>query len=128
MSTRSLTRPLSAVVVALALVLAVSACGGNDDNSSASGATSTTKADEAPNVVAKDFEFTLAKGTVKAGSEVYFQNDGPSIHTMTADDGSFDTGHVDAGKKAEVEAPKTAGTYSFHCEIHPSMTATLTVQ
>jgi len=128
MTCRRLLRPLAAPVVALAVVLALAACGKDDSTPSANGSTSTTKAQESPNVVAADFSFTVPKGTVKAGSEVYFQNKGPSDHTMTADDGSFDTKPVAAGKTAEVDAPTAPGTYTFHCSIHPSMTGTLTVQ
>jgi plastocyanin len=127
--TSRLLRPLAAALTALALVVALSACGNDDSTSTAKGTTPTTKeAKESPNVVGEDFSFTVPKGTVKAGSEVYFENKGPSDHTVTADDGSFDTQHVAAGKTAEFDAPTAPGTYSFHCSIHTSMTGTLTVQ
>jgi plastocyanin len=56
-------------------------------------------------------------------------NNGPSDHTVTADDGkSFDVS-VSSGKDATFTAPTKPGIYKFHCNIHPTqMTAELTVQ
>jgi plastocyanin len=64
-----------------------------------------------------------------------FANVGGAPHSLTADDGSFDTGIVDPGAEQgrfagsnESIALDTPGTYTFHCEIHPAaMTGTLTV-
>src|SRR4051794_30150883 len=73
--------------------------------------------------------------TAQAGSTILFANVGGKPHTLTADDGSFDTGVVApgaeggrfAGNNATVTVPKS-GTYTFHCEIHPQvMKGTLTV-
>jgi plastocyanin len=73
--------------------------------------------------------------SVKAGSTILFANVGGKPHTLTADDGSFDTGIVPpgaeggrfAGTNATFTLPKP-GTYTFHCEIHPQvMKGTLTV-
>ena len=62
-----------------------------------------------------------------AGTTLLVANVGGKPHTLTADDGSFDTGIVDpgaeggrfAGKNASVTLNK-AGTFKFHCEIHPA--------
>ncbi len=48
-------------------------------------------------------------------------------HTVTADDGAFDEELPD-GETISVTMPSEAGEYPYHCEIHPSMTATITVQ
>ena len=47
-------------------------------------------------------------------------------HTVTADDGSFDTGKIDPGASATITVD-TAGTFAYHCNFHPSMKATITV-
>ncbi|HEV3354488.1 MAG TPA: cupredoxin domain-containing protein [Acidimicrobiales bacterium] len=73
--------------------------------------------------------------TAEAGSTVLFANVGGKPHTLTADDGSFDTGVVapgaEGGRFAGTNATFTLskpGTYTFHCEIHPAvMKGTLTV-
>ena len=51
-------------------------------------------------------------------------NDDGTVHTLTADDGSFDTGNLDGGaeKTITVAAP---GTYAYHCDIHNYMTGTI---
>lgn len=77
-------------------------------------------------MVAKDFSLTSI--TVAPGAEVTFENEGQAKHTMTADDGAFDAGEVAPGSSAKVTAPSDPGEYGFHCEIHPSMTGTLTVK
>lgn len=96
--------------------------GGNEYGTptSTSGATA-----EGSTVVAKDFSLTSI--SVAPGATVTFENTGKATHTMTADDGAFDTDRVSPGSKATITAPQKAGAYAFHCKIHPSMTATLTV-
>ena len=74
-----------------------------------------------------DFEFEPAELTIGVGTTVRWTNDGPSPHTVTADDGSFDSGEM--GQAATFEHTfDTAGTFSYFCEIHPAMTGTVTVQ
>jgi plastocyanin len=78
-------------------------------------------------IVAEDFSLTDI--TVAPGAEIVLQNDGAATHTATADDGSFDLGEVAGGETSDPgTAPTTPGEYPFHCEIHDSMTATLTVE
>jgi plastocyanin len=48
-------------------------------------------------------------------------------HTFTADDGAFDESYV-ADESISVDVPDEPGDYPFHCEIHSSMTGTLTVK
>lgn len=147
MHQRLLPRPhrslLASSAVAL-LVVGVAACGSDDDKTSTAdgGATTTaapagdesttttasgdSKADEYV-VVAKDFSLTDL--TVEPGEEFTLDNQGETTHTLTADDGSFDSGEVAAGSQSDpLTPPDTPGEYAFHCEIHDSMTATLTVE
>jgi plastocyanin len=64
--------------------------------------------------------------TVPVGTTVIVRNDDGARHTFTADDGAFDTGAIDGGGTAEVTFTE-AGTFAFHCELHPSMSGTITV-
>jgi plastocyanin len=65
--------------------------------------------------------------TVAAGTTLLVANVGGKPHTLTADDGSFDTGIIDpgteggrfAGRNASVTLNQ-AGTFKFHCEVHPA--------
>jgi plastocyanin len=78
-------------------------------------------------VAIKDFEFTPATVTIAVGGTVTWTNNGPSTHTVTADDGSFDSGNLSQGKTFS-HTFQTAGTFAYHCSIHPFMTATVIVQ
>lgn len=118
----------------MVLVLGLAACGDDGDDTSAgdNDPTTTTAGDTGGDaaggstVEAADFSFTSI--TVTAGAEVGFENTGAKPHTMTADDGAFDSGNVAGGSSTTLTAPSEPGAYAFHCEIHPSMTGTLTVE
>src|SRR3989344_428824 len=62
--------------------------------------------------------------TVKVGSSVMFKNNDSVAHTATADDGNFDTGTIQPGETGEPTFDK-AGTYLYHCTLHPNMTGTV---
>lgn len=79
--------------------------------------------------------FTPNELEVSTGTPVVLANVGGKPHTLTADDGSFDTGIVTpgagggkfAGSNASVSVAKP-GEYPFHCEVHPdAMKGVLTV-
>jgi plastocyanin len=113
------------------LVVGVAACGSDDDSSSGDATTTTTTTGaggaEEYVVVAKDFSLTDL--TVEPGEEFTLDNQGDSTHTLTADDGSFDSGEIAPGEQSDLlTPPDEPGEYPFHCEIHSSMKATLTVE
>jgi plastocyanin len=136
-------RPILLVSVASLLLVLSAACGSDDDSDADTGAGVTTTAapsgddygatggdggasGEAGTIVAEDFSLTDL--TAAPGEEIVLQNDGDTRHTATADDGSFDL-EADGGATSDPgTAPTTPGDYDFHCEIHPNMTATLTVE
>ena len=119
----------AAAAVGVLLVAGLAACGsdsGDEDTAATTTTPTTTTATDATAGVAKDFSLTSV--TVAPSAEVTFSNEGSATHTMTADDGAFDSDPVPGGSSAKIAAPASAGAYPFHCEIHPSMTATLTVE
>jgi plastocyanin len=73
-----------------------------------------------------DFAFDPATMTIEAGTTVTWVNQGAAPHTATGDNGEFDTGQLDSGQSASITFD-TPGTYAYHCEIHPNMTATIVV-
>jgi plastocyanin len=88
-----------------------------------------------PGQIGDKLRFDPSELTVAAGTTLLVANVGGKPHSLTADDGSFDTGIVDpgaqggrfAGKNASVTLNQ-AGTFKFHCEIHPAaMKGTVTV-
>jgi plastocyanin len=64
--------------------------------------------------------------SVRVGGTVTFANADDRAHTVTADDGSFDSGLLNAGA-SWARRFGTAGTYRYHCAIHPDMRGTVTV-
>jgi plastocyanin len=48
-------------------------------------------------------------------------------HTVTADEGSFDTGNIGQGESKTVTFDKV-GTFSYHCTYHSNMTGTVVVE
>jgi plastocyanin len=75
----------------------------------------------------KNFAFSPASVTVAVGSTVTWTNQDAASHTVTADDGSFDSKVIGTGASFS-ETFSKAGTYTYHCSIHKSMTATVVVQ
>jgi plastocyanin len=128
------TRLLATAAVAGLLVVGLGACGGDDSSSSSTtaGGETTTSAGGG----AADEYVVVAKGTafqndltVEPGEQFTLDNQDGATHTLTADDGSFDSGEVAGGTTSDpITPPQEKGTYKFHCEIHSSMHGTLTVQ
>jgi len=119
-ATRSSRSRFAFVILAVAaLALALAAC----SSSSKSGASGSGSAV----ITMQNTSFKVA-GPVKAGATVNIKNNDPFTHTVTSDDGTSFNVSVDGGKTATITAPSKAGTYKFHCNIHSTMHATLTVQ
>jgi plastocyanin len=67
-----------------------------------------------------DFAFSPTHLEVEVGSEVTWTNADPTAHTVTARDGSFDSGTVEAGAGFETTFERL-GTFAYFCQIHPTM-------
>lgn len=133
-----------AALVALSLGLA--ACGDSGSDSTSSGAESPTASEEstgetestesepAPSGEAAksekvdivEFTYQPDPVVVQVGGKVVWQNQDTAPHTATADDGSFDTGTIEKGKLGSATF-KEAGTFTYFCEIHPTMQGTVEV-
>ena len=73
-----------------------------------------------------DFAFQPASLEVPAGTTVTWTNSGAATHTVSADNGAFDSGRLASGATFS-QTFDTAGTFTYHCEIHPQMTGTIVV-
>jgi plastocyanin len=58
---------------------------------------------------------------------VTWMNQDSVAHTSTSDGAGWDSGIVAPGAQYSV-AFNTAGTYTYHCTIHPGMTGTVVVR
>lgn len=73
-----------------------------------------------------EFSYEPDPVVVQAGGKVIWQNEDTAPHTATADDGSFDTGIVEKGKLGSATF-KEPGTFTYFCEVHPTMHGTVEV-
>lgn len=124
-----------AMYIAALGALALTACG--DDSSSGSTATPTANPTATPNRTAATsgssddvvvHGYTFPAISAAAGSTLTLTNQDDEPHTVTADDGSFDTDPFTTTKPATLTVPATPGSYAFHCRIHPTMHGTLVVR
>jgi plastocyanin len=121
------------------LLLLAAGCGDDDDANGVVGAPTDGTApadgtadpeDTDPREAQADLSISGSQfqlSPVEAGSQVTVTNEDGIPHTLTADDGSFDTGQISGGGTATFTAPDEAGEHPVHCEIHAGMTATLEV-
>ena len=73
-----------------------------------------------------DFFFDPADAAVGAGDSIVFVNEGQDAHTVTSDDGQFDSGTLNPGESYTVTF-EGEGTITYHCSIHPEMVGSVTV-
>jgi plastocyanin len=77
-------------------------------------------------VTVKDFAFDPATITAKVGDTVTFTNSGGAPHTATLDAGGCTTPTIQPGTSHGLTF-SVAGSFPFHCMIHPAMKGTITV-
>jgi LPXTG-motif cell wall-anchored protein len=78
-------------------------------------------------VTISDFKFSPGTVTVNVGDTVTWSNSGPTGHSATANDGSFDTGILQKGSSGS-HTFSQAGSFSYICTPHPFMKGTVVVQ
>ena len=64
---------------------------------------------------------------IGANSTVTWTNNDSSIHTVTANDGTFESGYLNTGETFTYTFTHP-GVYEYHCQIHPWMTGFVTVK
>jgi len=117
---------LLALLVVVAFVAV--ACGSSSKKSSGSNAGSApAQATSSGPINIKQFKYDPPSLTVKAGTKVAIANGDPDQHTVTADNGAFDSGTLKPNGSGSVTFTK-AGTFPYHCAFHPFMHGTVTVR
>jgi plastocyanin len=130
-------RPPTYAAAVLVAVLTVAGCGGSSPHTAstttpaAPAATPSSSASVAPagatTVNISNYAYGPPALTVKAGTKVTFVNHDATAHTATASSTpGFDTGSIKPNSRATVTLTKP-GTYSYICQFHPFMKATITV-
>lgn len=75
----------------------------------------------------KDFKFSSDSATINAGMSVVWTNNDDATHKIVENNGLFESGNLAQGESFAYTFA-SAGTYSYHCSIHPSMKGTVTVK
>lgn len=152
MSSRTNPRRLVAGAAALSLVLVAAGCDDGDDDAvldpvettrpiavgttapvsdataEAGGSTTEEPAVEQAEVAMIDISFDPADITVPVGATVVWTNEDAVDHTATAGGDTWDSGVVAPGESFDFEFDEP-GTYTYLCEIHPTvMQGTITVE
>jgi plastocyanin len=100
-------RPLRLVLVVL-VVLGLGSCGTSKDSRVAGG------------INVQEFTFTPDPYVADVGDDIRVVNLDGVVHTLTADDGSLDTGRLTSGADDSITVTRP-GVTSYHCEIHDFM-------
>lgn len=117
--------------------LVFGACGGGDDDEATDTDTGSSAEDTddsasgssgggGSSITIEGFKFTNV--TVAPGAKVAITNEDGSAHTVTAENGEFDSGNIEGDAEGEITAPDEPGEYAFRCDIHTNMKGTLTVE
>jgi plastocyanin len=72
------------------------------------------------------FAFAPTPLDVPEGTSVTWANLDPTAHTVSASDGSFDSGTLESGARFETTFDRP-GTFAYLCRIHPTMRGTVRV-
>jgi plastocyanin len=112
MASVPLVAPDSAVLVPTAAPAAAA-----PTTAPAAGGAAPAPAAQTVEVAIGDNTFSPKKLTVAVGTSVVWKQGGQRPHTVTADDGSFASGNMDAGATFSQTFTK-AGTFPYFCEYH----------
>jgi plastocyanin len=79
-----------------------------------------------PSLIPQTWGYNPDPITVHAGDTVYWTNTGIAPHSVTADNGSFDSGIMRSGQQWSLTT-STPGTFAYYCSLHPDMRSALIV-
>jgi plastocyanin len=74
-----------------------------------------------------DSVFSPASLTISVGDTVTWRNADDRPHTVTSNDGAFDSGNLDEGQGFSFTFTEP-GTYAYRCDYHSEMQATIVVE
>ncbi|MCB0973132.1 MAG: cupredoxin domain-containing protein [Actinobacteria bacterium] len=76
--------------------------------------------------------FEFGDVTIQAGDEVFWSNNDPVAHTVTAESGDDPNGDFDSGNFGPGQTFETTfnqpGQYTYFCTLHPQMKGVVTVE
>ena len=93
----------------------------------ASGATIVRLHQRLVRVTIHGLSFGPARLVVSPSTRIVWTNQDPFAHTVSSDKGLWDSGALDSGTHF-ARVFTTAGTFAYHCNIHPFMHGLVTVK
>ena len=114
-------------VFALCLALLAAACGGASSPSGPSPSNPGTAPGGLVTVLIQNFAYSPNPVRVKVGQQVNWLNRDNVTHTATRE-GMFDNEVFAMSAHGAPVTMTTAGSFSYHCKIHPGMTGTIVVE
>lgn len=126
-----------AAAVAMLVLIAAAGCGGGNDDPGGDQPPAQFAGEDQPgggsapnpnavDLTMEDNSFTPADLQEPPGATIAVENRDSVPHTFTVDDEKIDV-EVDPGDEVDVPLDLAAGSYAFHCTIHPEMRGTLTL-
>lgn len=74
-----------------------------------------------------DFSFSPSSSTINLGDSVTWTNRGPSFHTSTSDSVNWNSSTLTVNQTFSFTF-NSPGSFTYHCNFHPSMIGTIVVQ
>jgi len=71
--------------------------------------------------------FFPATAQVRVGAIVEWRNMDTIVHDLDEDYGKFETGDISPGTTSRTLRMDVAGTFPYHCSLHPGMVGTIVV-
>ena len=112
----------------LSLALIGSACGSDNPSTPTSPSSPATPSTGLVTVEIRNSSYQPNPVTVKVGAQVNWHNSDNIDHTATSDSGMFDNFVNAMSAHGAPVTMSSAGTFAYHCTIHPNMRATIVVQ
>lgn len=79
-------------------------------------------------IIIKGMAYHPNPAPINAGDRVRWHNQDGMAHTATADNGSWNTGHIPGGQFSEwIDKFQQPGPQPYHCTIHDGMTGEIQV-
>lgn len=114
----------SGIAFLVIMLTFMSACQKVSDTNNPGGDPGGTPGPGASEVFIQGFAYNPSSITVAANTTVTWTNKDAVSHTVTSNNGTFDSGLI--GPNGTFSFKFTAaGSYQYHCTPHPSMTATV---
>jgi plastocyanin len=127
----TMRRLVGSLLLVAAVAIIAAACNGTGPAAyggpASTAATTTAATTTAANVASiRGFSFQPGVLKVKVGAKVTWTNGDTVAHTVSADNKSFASNHLQPGGSFSFTFTRP-GTYAYHCAIHPSMHGSVVV-